>query len=53
MGWNIPYDWMNSDLKAAITQVGKKEWRGGKVNADFWMFMWVCVFEDGVSVILV
>lgn len=21
VGWNIPYDWMNSDLKAAITQV--------------------------------
>jgi dynein heavy chain len=21
VGWNIPYDWMNSDLKAAMTQV--------------------------------
>ena len=21
MGWNIPYDWMNSDLKAGMTQV--------------------------------
>ena len=21
VGWNIPYEWMNSDLKAAVTQV--------------------------------
>lgn len=23
VGWNIPYEWMNSDLKAAIMQVGR------------------------------
>lgn len=22
VGWNIPYEWMNSDLKAAMMQVG-------------------------------
>ena len=25
VGWNIPYEWMNSDLKAAMMQV----WSGG------------------------
>lgn len=24
VGWNIPYEWMNSDLKAAIMQVRQK-----------------------------